>query len=503
MKQNKGIQMTIDALRAGYSFYYLQSWEQNSHAEQLQEAVEAFELNGVKPFNTWAWQLEGIQEDPGELLDMLDKLDVGTICIARNYHWFIKDNMGDINKEVVQKVLNRADTYSSNSSRKALIIIGSESFDNAIPEVLQKDFMQITLELPGEEEIGEILARIVETASKNERFSKPSVEALELIVQNSKSLTRREINNAYAYSIIKDGGHLLPETVADIQAKEVASTKGLSIGKYDVAEPQGLQEVKKFVQLTLMSKIGREMAMGILLLGPPGTGKTHFAKWVGTICGLKVIVAELAQIFGSLVGETEQNMGRFIEVVTANSPCVLLIDEIEKGLAGMGKSGTGSGGDGGVTKRAMGQFLKFLSDDRPEGVYVIATCNDIQSLPPEWVRAERWDTSPFFIDLPNDEEKEAILTYYQGVYSVEGRPTNMDGWSGAEIKAVCRIAAMMERDVPEAERFVIPVAETMAEDIKSLRSWALTPDGKRKRCIPASTPVNGVKKKRGERAIAL
>jgi SpoVK/Ycf46/Vps4 family AAA+-type ATPase len=271
----------------------------------------------------------------------------------------------------------------------------------------------------------------------------------------------------------------------------------LSIGKYDVPEPLGMDQIKKFVKLTLMSKKGRQMAKGILLLGPPGTGKTHFAKWVGGLCGLKVIVAELAQIFGSLVGETEQNMKRFIEVVSANAPCVLLIDEIEKGLAGMGKRGTGSSGDGGVTERAMGQFLKFLSDDRPEGVYIIATCNNIDKLPPEWVRAERWDTAPFFIDIPNEDEQLQILDYYRGVYEVKGEPTNMDGWSGAEIQSVCRIAAMMEREVPDAERFVIPVSKTMAEDIKSLRSWA------KNRCIKATMEVNAVKKKKVDRALAL
>ena len=503
MKKNNGIEQTINALRAGYSFFYCQSWEQNSHAEQLQEAIEEFENAGAKLFSTWSWQLEGQDKDPSELLDELDKLDVGTVCIARNYHWFIKDMMGDINKEVVQKVLNRAEVYSSNANRKALIIIGSESFEKAIPTVLQKDFLQITLELPGEDEIKVMLDSIVKTASKNERFVTPTAEELELIVQNSKSLTQREITNAYAYSIIKDKGRLLPMTVGDIQAKEIATTKGLSIGKYKVNEPLGMKQIKRFVEMTFMSDKGRQMAKGLLLLGPPGTGKTHFAKWVGMISGLKLIVAELAQMFGSLVGETEESIRRFVEVVSANAPCVLFIDEIEKGLAGMGKRSSSGGGDGGVTERAMAQFLKFLSDDRPPGVYVIATCNNVEKLDPAWIRAERWDTAPFFVDLPNEEEQEAILAYYLEEYKVTGKPTNMTGWSGAEIHSVCRIAAMMEREVQDAERFVIPVSETMAEDIKSLRDWALTKDGKRKRCIPASTPVNGIKKKKGERAIAL
>jgi SpoVK/Ycf46/Vps4 family AAA+-type ATPase len=162
----------------------------------------------------------------------------------------------------------------------------------------------------------------------------------------------------------------------------------------------------------------------------------------------------------------------------------------------MGKQSTGGSGDGGVTERAMGQFLKFLSDERPPGVLVIATCNNIQKLPPEWVRVERWDCAPFYIGLPDDATKQAILDYYKDFYGVEGEPTNMEGWSGAEIKSVCRIAKMMGRTVEEDERFIIPVSQTMEEDITSLEKWA------QKRCIPANIEVNDVKsKKKGSRQI--
>jgi len=141
--------------------------------------------------------------------------------------------------------------------------------------------------------------------------------------------------------------------------------------------------------------------------------------------------------------------------------------ELEKGLAGVGG---GQSGDGGTTKRSMAQFLKFLSD-RPKGVYVVATCNDITSLPPEWVRPGRWDSAPFFIDIPNDEEKADILKYYQAKYNVKGTP-NMEGWSGAEIEACCRIAAMMKTDCKGAEKFVVPVSKTMKNEIDSLRKWS-------------------------------
>jgi len=203
-----------------------------------------------------------------------------------------------------------------------------------------------------------------------------------------------------------------------------------------------------------------------------------------------MLKAEFAEMFGRYVGDTEKSIKRMIDVVRANAPCILFIDEIEKALAGVGgKADVSIGSE--VTQRAMAQFLKFLSDERPPGVYVIATCNNIDSLPPEWVRAERWDCAPFYIPLPNDGEKEEILLHYQAQYEVFGKPISMAGWSGAEIKACCRIAKMMGKDLNEVERFIIPISKTMDKQIKKLQDWAET------RCIPASMPINngGGKKK--------
>jgi len=144
--------------------------------------------------------------------------------------------------------------------------------------------------------------------------------------------------------------------------------------------------------------------------------------------------------------------------------------EVEKGPAG---AGGGAMEDGGTTQRATSILLKFLSDGRPPGVYFGATCNNIAGLPPEWVRAGRWDCAPFFIDLPGPQEQVPILEYYKAKYNVEGTPKSMLGWSGAEIESVCRIASMMGRRVDEAERYIVPVSKTMEKEISALRKWAV------------------------------
>lgn len=489
----KGIQDIIFGLRAGYAFFYVQTYEMVTHAENLLEAIENYvsEASGEQIFSTYLWDLETAgEDDPSSLIRELDAMDLRTVAVAKNFHWFLKDFSGEVNKELVQAIINRTEAYTSKERRKSLIILGSDPFENAIPDCLQKDFLPVEMELPQEEEISIMLDKICESAQKAnpEKFQMPDENQKELIKLNSRGLTKREIVNAYSFSIIKDSGKLDPETVGDIQAKEISTTPGLSIGKFKVEEPLGMRELKKFVSKSYMTRIGQKLAKGLMLLGPPGTGKTHFAKWVGMILGLKLIVCELSEIFGSLVGESEKNIKKMIDVISANAPCVVLIDEIEKGLAGMSKQGSASTGDGGVTERAMSVLLKFLSDARPEGVIILATCNNIEKLPSAWVRAERWDCAPFYIGLPEEEDQEAILKFYKKKYNVEGKPSSMLGWSGAEIHSVCRIAAMMEKDISHSEKFIIPVSKTMESEISYLEKWA------KGKCNPASMKFEGKKK---------
>lgn len=158
--------------------------------------------------------------------------------------------------------------------------------------------------------------------------------------------------------------------------------------------------------------------------------------------------------------------------------------EIEKGLAGTSGAGNSGGArDGGTTDRSNAQFLKFLSDARPKGIYIVASCNDIERLPAAYVRAERWDTAPIFVDLPNREEQAAILKHYQKVFSVTVSPANMAGWTGAEIKAWCKLAAKKiskGKAANEADELIVPISKTMSNEIDYLRKW------KEGRTVPAT-----------------
>jgi SpoVK/Ycf46/Vps4 family AAA+-type ATPase len=181
-------------------------------------------------------------------------------------------------------------------------------------------------------------------------------------------------------------------------------------------------------------------------------------------------------------------MREALKVVDAMAPCVLFIDEIEKGLAGVG----GSSNDGGTTQRVGGTFLQWLNDHTSE-VFVIATCNDFSKLPPEYTRMGRWD-GIFFVDNPGTGERAQILKIYLDQFQVSPKGKNLpdlDGYSGAEIRQVAIEAAYSGGDLEAAGRFVIPISRSQKGQIDALREWA------RARTIPASRPaVQEVKNQR-------
>jgi SpoVK/Ycf46/Vps4 family AAA+-type ATPase len=182
-------------------------------------------------------------------------------------------------------------------------------------------------------------------------------------------------------------------------------------------------------------------------------------------------------------------MANSIKVIKSIGNCVLFIDEIEKAVPGKGATNDTTG------TRSFGQLLKFLSDGRPAGCFVIATCNDIKRLPPEWVRSGRFDVI-FFADLPSDPEKKAIYEAYLKKFSVETggfSVSDMKDWTGAEIESACRIASVMGATVKEAAEFVVPIAETMKADIDALRKWA---KGK-------TIPANTIERKKITRAVEV
>jgi hypothetical protein len=226
----------------------------------------------------------------------------------------------------------------------------------------------------------------------------------------------------------------------------------------------GLDRLKNFTKGMIASGKGR----GVLLLGVPGAGKSAFAATLGFETKRTALYLDFATLMGGIVGETEDRTERALRLVDAMQPCILVIDEIEKGLAGT----SGYNGDSGTSRRQGSLFLKWLSDHETD-VYVVATANSIADLPPEYKRAERWD-GIFFVDTPHQNQAKAILKYYAKLYSIKEKLTKIDvtGLTGAEIKSTCRIADSLGIKLDEARQYVKPIADSM--DIAGLRRLAHT-----------------------------
>ena len=159
------------------------------------------------------------------------------------------------------------------------------------------------------------------------------------------------------------------------------------------------------------------------------------------------------------------------------APAIVMLDEIDKAFAGVSGSGQS---DSGVSARMFGGFLSWLHD-RESDTFVVCTANDVTTLPPEFARAERFD-SIFFVDLPTRDEKDLIWEQYierYGLDASQSKPKD-NSWTGAEIKAACRLSALLDTPIKAAANNVVPVAATAAESIEGLRNWATG------RCIDAS-----------------
>jgi SpoVK/Ycf46/Vps4 family AAA+-type ATPase len=229
----------------------------------------------------------------------------------------------------------------------------------------------------------------------------------------------------------------------------------------------------------------------VLLVGVPGCGKSLSAKAIAGTWNLPLYRLDLSNIHGQYLGQSEGRLKEALSTADRVAPCVLWIDEIEKGLAGAGGSS-----DGGTSARLVGHFLYWLQEGRAR-VFVVATANDIGRLPPELFRRGRFDEL-FFVDLPNQTERQEIITLYARRYMHRDLPPSMlaelvdlsDGFAGADIDAaVAEIAreAVVKGDAAVNDAYwrtvftnIVPLSKTNPEAIESIRAWG------RERAVPAT-----------------
>jgi len=449
-------------IKAGYPLLWVSTHE-------YERAIYTLSSEVGDGYKKYVWDITGLREypdlnkyltsegDPLTPITHLNKSEDNTIVYALDFNNFIK------NVDVFRSILNSLNHWKFNG---LVLVIISPIID--FPKEMEKYITILDFNLPDIK----VLRQVTEKFAISQRV-KISKKDIERISNAGQGLTIFEFENSLSLSTAKFR-EFKEEEVIEQKRNIIRKNASLDFSNFDdkLENLGGMEFLKSFALKILKSPLAR----GILLLGVPGTGKSHFAKALGNKLGIPTISLDFGRIFGSLVGQSEGNIRSALEVVDAVSPCILFIDEIEKGISGIRSSHLSDGGTG---SRVFGSFLTWLNDHKSR-VFVIATCNDISKIPAEFLRSERWD-SIFFVDLPDKSERNIILKIYKNMYSIkDSKPPEMEGWTGAEIKTLCRISKMLSIPLKEASKYIVPLSKTMREQIDALRNWAVG------RTLPAS-----------------
>ena len=389
-------------------------------------------------------------------LSALTNDDTPTILVLRSYHRFI--GSGEIVAEVAKAVTQ------GKVHRKFVVILSPVV---QLPPELERLFVVVDHEPPTRDELRELLAGIATDGDEM-----PSGNMLESVLDAAVGLTRYEAENAFSLSLIRHGA-VQPEAIWELKTQALKKSGLLSLcrSESDFSSLGGLTALKAFTKRALLRAGNAETLAkprGVLLLSPPGCGKSEFCKSLGKEVGRPVLTLDVGSLMGSLVGQSEERTREALRIIDSMAPCVVMIDEIEKAFAGA----SGGSGDSGVTSRMFGSLLTWLNDHTSD-VFVVCTANDVSRLPPEFSRAERFD-GVFFVDLPSRDQKDAIWSMYRtrfGITGDENLPAD-DQWTGAEIRSCCRLSALLDVPLSQASQNVVPVAVTSAESVQRLREWA-------------------------------
>lgn len=387
----------------------------------------------------------------------------------------------------------------ANESGGVVIVLTS----NPIWNQLQRSGMVIKVDLPDEDEMYGIIKEYIddyrseipiewdntdirEAASTLAGVTCIEAENVIAALIANKSIKKSDMDEIrFAKDRLFSDISGLEKIDVDENVKDVGGLAGL---RKWLAEKKELLTPEKRDQLR--SK-GLQPPRGILLVGVPGCGKSLSAKSISANWKLPLYRLDFATVQGSYVGQSEQQLRDALTTAENVSPCILWIDEIEKGL-----SGASGGGDGGVSTRMVGQFLFWLQECKKQ-VFVVATANDVSMLPSELLRRGRFDEL-FFVDLPTTEERRDILSLYMRKYLkldfvgpfADKIVEVSDGFTGADLESTVRdltyrsIAnndfVLNEENMITAFNNVVPLSQTSPEKIEAIRDWG------KERAVPAS-----------------
>lgn len=471
-------------LRACYPLLYIPTSEEERVESAIAQCASSI---GNRAVYTWDF-VDGYSDNPNntgvgrrnplQALEFVEQLPVssGGIFILRDFHRFLED------VSVSRKLRNLA--RGLKSQPKNLVILSPEV---TIPTELTEVLTVVDFPLPNGGEIKAEVQRLISSTGQS-----LGNKLLDELVRSAQGLSLERIRRVLTRAIASHG-ELQPEDVELVLEEKRQSIRQTQILDFYPATEQmsdigGLDNLKDWLLRRggAFSDRARTYGLphprGLLLVGIQGTGKSLTAKAIAHHWHLPLLRLDVGRLFAGLVGESESRTRQMISLAEALAPCILWIDEIDKGFAGIdGK------GDSGTTSRVFGTFINWLAE-KESPVFVVATANNIQSLPPEMLRKGRFDEI-FFVGLPTQDERRAIFSVHLSRlrrhnlqnYDLDRLAYETPDFSGAEIEQTL-VEAMhigfsqnrdfTTEDILEAASQIIPLARTAQEQIQVLQNWA-------------------------------
>lgn len=430
---------------------------------------------------------QAINSEPTDVLKHIRAVSKPGMYVLLDFHPFLDD-------PVHVRLLKDICIRYRDVERQIVLI----SHKVSVPSELDGFCARFDIALPDEQERSRIVQQMVDEYARENPGCEVQIDpkAHQLLIRNLAGLSYGDTKRLARNAIYVDGAITRSDLPNVMQAKyELLNRGGALQFEYDTAtfgDVGGLSRLKAWLAQRRPAFRGDASAAhldppkGILLLGIQGCGKSLAAKATAAIFGVPLLRLDFGAIYDKYHGETERKLRESLRTADVMSPCVLWIDEIEKGIAGRG-------GETGTTQRVLGTFLTWMAEKKSH-VFVVATANDISTLPPELVRKGRFDEI-FFVDLPSPEIRASILAIHLssrdqplGNFDITGLAAAMEGFSGAEIEqavVAALYAAHATKQLLNSEHIKTEIKQTrplsvvLSEKISAMRDWA---DGRTVSC---------------------
>ena len=476
-------------LQSRYGLIHIDTDEADRALSLLQHLADRIST----PLFTWS-RIEGIRRVgwEGGIFDTKEPqkamAHVAAADISAIYHFH---GIGQhLENDEVFRAQVKAGATKLETMNGAIVFTGS---DLSLPTDLDPMAATLGLPAPGEEEYRSLLGNLIRDLSQRQYIEVDlSKEEMAGLLKHLSGLTLMEAGKILTKAIIEDH-RLTPDDIRHvIEAKKAVVEREGLLEYFPVEQTMAniadlvnlkawLAKRKNVVENPLKAEeFGLSFPRGVLLLGVPGCGKSLCAKAVASEWGLPLLKFDTSNLYNKYIGESEKNFKRAIRAAERMAPVILWIDELEKAFASGGTE------DGGVSQRILGSFLSWMQDRKGE-VFIVATANEINRLPPEFLRKGRFDEI-FFVDLPDVDTRREIFKIHLAsrgqdskVFDLHTLAVETDGFTGSEIEEVVvsgLYTAFSDEGPLDTEglmrevRGTVPLSVTMAEKIEALRSWA-------------------------------